>query len=130
MSSILHIISFIYNCFFSLEMLDKFHLFHRVTPQTKIFANFSQKSNFLGNYQSDRQTLKTNSPYFLTLFKIVDNHFLIRPTHCAQIEKNDPLKWPNDPFLRLRHPVTPKIQLLEKKFCGIKYSYTLKEQNM
>ena len=88
----------------------------RVTPQTKIFANFSQKSNFLGNYQSDQQTLKTNSPYFLTLFKIVDNHFLIRLTHFAQIKKNDPLKWPNDPFLRLRHPVTPKMQLLEKKF--------------
>ena len=80
----------------------------RVTPQTKIFANFSQKSNFLGNYQSDRQTLKTNSPYFLTLFKVVDNHFFIRPTHCAQIEKNDPLKWPNDPFLRLGHPIAPK----------------------
>ena len=64
------------------------------------------------------------------LFEIGDKHFLIGPAQFAEIEKNDPQKLQNDPFLRLRHPITPKIQVPEKKFCAIKYSYTLKEQNM
>ena len=67
--------------------------------------------------------LKNQLPLFFTLFEAVDNHFLIRPTQFAQIEKISPQNG-------LRHPVTPKIQVLEKKVCAINNSYSSKEQNM
>ena len=37
-------------------------------------------------------------------------------------------KWSNDPILRLRHPVTPEIHILEKSPQLNTYSYTLREQ--
>ena len=74
--------------------------------------------------------LQNTLPLFFELLEIAHKHFLIRPTQFAEIEKNDLPKWPNDPFLGLRRPLTPKIEVLEKKVCAIKYSYTPKEQIM
>merc|ERR1711867_143021 len=80
-----------------------------VTCETKIFSNFSQKSNFLRNYCSHPQTSKTNFSYFLTLFEVVDKRFLIRPAQFAQIQKNHSQNGLNDPVQALSRTVTPKI---------------------
>ena len=81
----------------------------RSNTQCGTMVDFAQKSNFFANYCSDRQTSKTNFPYFFTLFEVVDKRFLIRPAQFAQIQKNHSKNGPNDPVRALSRTVTPKI---------------------
>ena len=86
-----------------------------VTRETKIWANLSQKSNFLKNEQSYRKSTGNKLPLFFGDLQLFSWKFLSRTNSLAEIRQNSSVKIrENTEKFHLRGPAAQTIGSIEK----------------